>query len=271
MTSTTATTSSPSTGTSGSSTTRVDCARASQSVWLVKVPKYLADVWDKTDSSGIVGSLRIPLNAAPNNVSFNLAEHLTKVGDLKDVDVPRQHKFIMSDVRQSMGVFSETAPDEDDGKDARDRIAFEGKLAKRADCRPIESANYMLMKRKAIEKACRPTRQVKQIKGIVTTYKPISGYVANSEPEKRKKEEGKRVRAEREDVLEILFSAFEKHQFYTLKDLVGITQQPVVHLKAILRDVCNYNLKNPHKNTYELKPEYRHYKSEEKKEDSDSG
>ena len=36
-----------------------------------------------------------------------------------------------------------------------------------------------------------------------------------------------------------------------------------VHLKAILRDVCNYNLKNPHKNTYELKPEYRHYKKEE--------
>lgn len=54
--------------------------------------------------------LILPRNTAPNNVSFQLAEHLTKLGDLKDVDIPRQHKFIMSDVRQSMGVFSETAP-----------------------------------------------------------------------------------------------------------------------------------------------------------------
>jgi hypothetical protein len=27
-----------------------------------------------------------------------------------------------------------------------------------------------------------------------------------------------------------------------------------------LKEVCNYNLKNPHKNMWELKPEYRHYK-----------
>ena len=54
--------------------------------------------------------LILPRNAAPSKVSFQLAEHLTKLGDLKDVDIPRQHKFIMSDVRQSMGVFSETAP-----------------------------------------------------------------------------------------------------------------------------------------------------------------
>lgn len=62
--------------------------------------------------------------------------------------------------------------------------------------------------------------------------------------------------------MEKLFSAFEKHQYYTLKDLVHITQQPVIYLKSILKDVCIYNKKNPHKNTYELKPEYRHYKTE---------
>lgn len=249
---------------SSSSSTKVDCTRAGQNVWLVKVPKYIADVWDKTDSSGIVGSLRIPMNSAPNNVSFQLAEHLTKLGDLKDIDIPQQHKFVMSDVRQSWGVFSETAPDEDEGSDARDKIAFEGKLSKRADCRPIGDANYMLMKKKAIEKALQPKRQVKQLKEIVNVYKPVNSHQVITEPEKRRKEENKRVRAERDEVLETLYSAFEKHQFYTLKDLVNITQQPVVHLKGILRDVCIYNLKNPHKNTYELKPEYRHYKSEEK-------
>ena len=27
--------------------------------------------------------------------------------------------------------------------------------------------------------------------------------------------------------------------------------------------VCRYNVKNPHKNMWELKPEYRHYKKDE--------
>ena len=36
------------------------------------------------------------------------------------------------------------------------------------------------------------------------------------------------VRAERQVVLDMLFSAFEKHQYYNIKDLVDITKQPVV-------------------------------------------
>lgn len=51
------------------------------------------------------------------------------------------------------------------------------------------------------------------------------------ERDKKRKEEGKRARAEKEEVMEKLFSAFEKHQYYTLKDLVHITQQPVVCTK----------------------------------------
>lgn len=49
-----------------------------------------------------------------------------------------------------------------------------------------------------------------------------------------------------------------------------------MYLKEILKEVCNYNLKNPHKNMWELKPEYRHYKQEapvetkEEKNSSDS-
>lgn len=80
------------------------------------------------------------------------------------------------------------------------------------------------------------------------------------EYEERKKAEGKKARDDKDAVLEMLFSAFEKHQYYNIKDLVKITRQPIVYLKEILKDVCVYNLKNPHKNMWELKPEYRHYK-----------
>lgn len=37
-----------------------------------------------------------------------------------------------------------------------------------------------------------------------------------------------------------------------------------IYLKEILRDIGIYNVKGTHKNTWELKPEYRHYQNEEK-------
>ena len=59
-------------------------------------------------------------------------------------------------------------------------------------------------------------------------------------------------------VQEKLFAAFEKHQYYNIKDLIKITRQPVSYLKEILNELCKYNVREPHKNTWELKPEYRH-------------
>lgn len=148
----------------------------------------------------------------------------------------------------------------------------------------------------------------------------LFAFLLQLEYERKKKEEGKRARADKQQVLDMLFSAFEKHQYYNIKDLVDITKQPVVrlegkmgavnadwfqttplatiqwriffvniafsqterelwellissnlnfflfqiYLKEILRDIGIYNVKGTHKNTWELRPEYRHYQAEEK-------
>ena len=107
------------------------------------------------------------------------------------------------------------------------------------------------------------------------------------------KAEGKKLREDKDKVMEVLFGLFEKHQYYNIKDLVKETRQPVTHLKVslsclffsslftfqnffftyilkeVLKDVCVYNVKAPHKNMWELKPEYRHYKKEEKEEEKE--
>jgi len=49
--------------------------------------------------------------------------------------------------------------------------------------------------------------------------------------EKKKKEEGKKSRLDKERVMEMLYSAFEKHQYYNVKDLVQITKQPIVSIQ----------------------------------------
>lgn len=54
------------------------------------------------------------------------------------------------------------------------------------------------------------------------------------ENEARKKAEGKKSREDKEKVMDMLFQAFEKHQYYCSKDLERITKQPSVS-KSIFR------------------------------------
>ena len=41
-----------------------------------------------------------------------------------------------------------------------------------------------------------------------------------------------------------------------------------VYLKQILQEVCHYNTRNPHKNMWELKPEYQNYTKSSTKDES---
>jgi len=44
----------------------------------------------------------------------------------------------------------------------------------------------------------------------------------------KKKAEGRKARDDKDKVMDMLFAAFEKHQYYNIKDLEKITKQPVV-------------------------------------------
>ncbi|XP_062861882.1 general transcription factor IIF subunit 2b [Trichomycterus rosablanca] len=245
----------------------VDLTRAKQNtgVWLVKVPKYLAQQWGKASGRGEVGKLKITKHQGKTMVSFNLNEELSVVENSseksKSVRAPREHPFTMQTVGgQTLAVFSESSSDQ---------VTLEGMVVQRAECRPAVNESYMKLKKLQIEESTKPLRLSQQLeKAVTNNYKPVSNHSYNVEFEKKKKEEGKRARADKQKVLEMLFSAFEKHQYYNIKDLVEITKQPVIYLKEILREIGVYNSRGPHKSTWELKPEYRHYQEEDNEERS---
>ncbi|KAI6649331.1 tRNA-dihydrouridine(20) synthase -like [Oopsacas minuta] len=81
--------------------------------------------------------------------------------------------------------------------------------------------------------------------------------VAVQSRQKRERQEDKHLRSDKQIVLDRIFEAFRKNQYYGTNDLVSITKQPQNHLKDILKGVCKYRTHAPHKNTWELKPEYR--------------
>uniref|UniRef100_A0A8D2DE16 General transcription factor IIF subunit 2 n=1 Tax=Sciurus vulgaris TaxID=55149 RepID=A0A8D2DE16_SCIVU len=214
-------------------------------VWLVKVPKYLSQLCAKAPGRGEVGKLRIAKNQGRTEVSFIPNEDLSNIHDVggkpASVTTPGQHPFVLQSVGgQTLTTFTE--------------------LVQITECRPAASKNYMRLKRLQIEESSKLVRLSQQLEEVVpTNYKPVANHQYNIEYERKKKEDEKRAQADKQHVLDMLFSAFEKHQYYNLKDLVDITQQPVGYLQDILKEIGMQNVKGIHKNTWELKPEYRHY------------
>ena len=210
-------------------------------------------------------------------VSFSLEDSLT--GPMTDpkisqkTEIPKDHTFVVSAAAsQSLAIFSHTSGDANAVVPIPDKLSLEGKVVQRAECRPINNSVYMAAKKDAIIRAIEPVRKAQTLKAPVNSYKPVSNHASNLAYIAKKKTEGKKSRDDKDAVMEVLFALFEKHQYYKINDLVKHTRQPVTYLKEILKDVCVYNVKNPHKNMWELKPEYRHYKNDEEdkpKEDGD--
>lgn len=228
-----------------------------QVMWLVKVPKYLSQLWSKASRSAEVGRLKIDKNQRKPRVLFTLHEELTNIpgsdGQPSEVSAPREHQFFLQGVRgQVLAVLTE---------DDTCKCSLEGTVVHRVECRTASSDNnYLRLKKIQIQEACKPTRTTQKLDKVVTTnYRPVADHQHNIAYEKRKKERGRRARADKDEVLAMLFTAFEKHQYYNIKDLVDLTMQPVAYLKDILTEIGFRNVKGPHKSLWELKPEYRHY------------
>ena len=261
-------------------------------VWLVKVPKYVADRWESSLNGSDVGKIKIkPKAGGGMDVEFNLSDELAKerkssdqkssnfhVWSTTDQKIPSEYKldFLKPNLMatQHLAVLSQTtipdlATNESGEPTVSKRLAVEGRVSCRAECKIKHMAGsdlYMKVKREALLKPAQTARKVQKINKLVKTYKPVANHANNIAHEKRMKMEGKKSRDDKERVQELLFALFEKHQYYNIKDLVRETRQPITYLKTILNEVCRYNVKNPHKNMWELKPEYRHYKGDDKEE-----
>jgi len=267
----------------------LDLTNSTRDVWLVKVPKYISDRWSKAGPNADVGKLRItrgvgsvpqvsltladsvcaPIQGISEQESLNLVRNSST-----SQEIPKEHKFKISGVAsQTLGVFSVTPGDKEHVPPIQDKVEMEGRVVQRGECAPINSKNYMSIKKEAITKAGEPVRKVMQLTQHVQGYKPVARHAMDIEHEREKKKQGKKMRDDKDKVQEVLFSLFEKHQFYNIKDLAQETRQPINYLKEILNEVCMYNVKPPNRNMWELKPEFRHYKEEKtetKKNDSDS-
>uniref|UniRef100_A0A8C7SSR8 General transcription factor IIF subunit 2 n=1 Tax=Oncorhynchus mykiss TaxID=8022 RepID=A0A8C7SSR8_ONCMY len=236
--------------------TEVDLTGAKQNhgVWLVKVSQQCANASGKGEL--IHGSV------VYHQVSFTLNEDLTSLSAFGEkaasVRAPRDHPMTMHSVGgKTMAVFTESSAGNSQLSCSNTVTpktnSFFGRLSFQ-----FSAANDWneLQKSLKLETLISLTSFKHQLSEQLTDY----SLTTTSFPtyEKRKKAEGRMVRAYRQQVMDMLFSAFEEHQYYNIKDLVEVAKQPT-YLKEILREMGVYNAKGTHKSTWELKPEYHHY------------
>lgn len=238
----------------------VSTEKGKRGVWLVKVPKYLSEQWEANEGN-VVGKIVLG-----KDVKFKCAPGLVKVdpqpnAKTKGSEIPTEYSFLLHDiVKQSLSVISEDKGHLGADIDVKTgRLSVEGRIVKKAECRPPDSLSYLKMKQEHIVKRITPVRKVIQIDKAAVKYKPVSVHEEDVMRLKQKKEGAKAYRADKDVLRQALFNAFEKHQYYRLSDLQQLTQNPANYVKEILQEIAVYNTAPPHKSMWELKPEYRNY------------
>jgi len=164
----------------------LDLSNAGRGVWLVKVPKYIAQKWEKAPTNMDVGKLRI--NKTPGQkaqVSLSLTPAVLALDP--EEKIPTEHILDVSQVtKQTLGVFSHMAPS--DGKENsttsaaqpdNEKLYMEGRIVQKLECRPIADNCYMKLKLESIRKASEPQRRVQPIDKIVQNFKPVKDHAHN--------------------------------------------------------------------------------------------
>ncbi|KAL7670004.1 hypothetical protein ACOME3_004947 [Neoechinorhynchus agilis] len=81
--------------------------------------------------------------------------------------------------------------------------------------------------------------------------------------ENRRRIPSRRERDNENNVKEMILKCFSERRYYTMNELVEITDQPYQYLKSILSDLCIYHTGECNRNKYELRPEYSQYSIKE--------
>lgn len=84
----------------------LDLSNAGRGVWLVKVPKYIANKWERAPANIDVGKLKIrKITGQKTQVSLTLTDAVINLDPTEKI--PKDHRLDVSVVtKQTLGVFS---------------------------------------------------------------------------------------------------------------------------------------------------------------------
>ncbi|KAG6503874.1 general transcription factor IIF subunit 2-like [Zingiber officinale] len=244
----------------------LETARAERSVWLMKCPPVVSRSWQSsaagssTSPNPVVAKVVLSLDPLhpddPSSLQFKM-----EMAQTDSANTPKSYTLNMFKDFVPMCVFSES----NQGK-----FSLEGKVEHKFDMEPHSEnfGDYGKLCRERTNKAMVKTRQVQVIDndhGVLMRPMPgMVGLVPSGSKDKKKLTpskglDAKRIRRDKQELVNILFKLFEKQPNWALKQLVQETDQPEQFLKEILNEICVYNKRGPNQGTHELKMEYKNF------------
>jgi len=142
---------------------------------------------------------------------------------------------------------------------------MEGTVQNKGLAKPIDfdlDEDYRSICQYRMKKAATKTRTLIRHEPILNpnrpTARPIYATTSYWKPKSTSSiPPDRRERLQKDELIDLIFHAFEKQNFYNLKELTQFTNQPQGYLKETLIELCIYHKHGPNKTKYELKPEYK--------------
>jgi transcription initiation factor TFIIF subunit beta len=172
-------------------------------------------------------------------------------------------------------------------EDSNSGKALSGTVHHECSATPIQLRSYRNIMKKRVREASTPQRTV-QVLGhnnqpvfvpgassnmpnssfsdfIVSHCYNYYYYVINQfinliflqSPKKQKTDKEKATRMPRNELMDMLFVAFDKYPYWSFKGIAEHTKQPSQYLKEILGEICILNRRGPYTGNYQLKPEFK--------------
>jgi len=251
-----------------------------QSLWLVKVPQFVAERWATAENDEILGSLNISLKAAGNgrpptkqlNIALDPSSHTTGPDN-----------FTLEELKSATDSFVAFSSEKDIGKG----FIMDGKVTKNMILKPQINSEYreLIRQRGLNTVANRKEIGVANMQEIerTSTQSHTVEFITSDRMELKRKAAaekglfgskqsrlGSDADAADEEVMTALrsrvFEAFEKNDRLTFKDILGYcTDVPGFSREKDLRDLLEvygrYNHRGNFKHFWELKPEFRDHSS----------
>lgn len=218
----------------------IDTTNCNVSIWNVKLPKQLAEIINKLQRDTELGILKISQKEENGPIFFEI-----KLND--NLNLEMDLKVELKNFKGNSLVI----------RDLDNKPKIEGRLVKECFITPIINERYykyIKQKKETIHE-----RQVEWIDFENDFREDFEDHRLLETDHKRRREMLRDRRKERlgsEEVLNLIFSLFEKKDKWTIKDLSEKTGQPIAFITEILNDVAE---KDEGSNIfYKLKEEFRY-------------
>ncbi|KAF9094795.1 hypothetical protein BGX29_002842 [Mortierella sp. GBA35] len=253
----------------------LDLTKSETQAWLVKIPKFLADRWSTVNEEGInLGKVRIFNQTNPNDPNAAPFQ-LILPNDDRTQSLPKTYRLNMNpNAVNNTFVFTEPtgphpkpphAPGYPTGKATSILATIKHECAVTPN---TESAEYReIMRERTAEANKKGGRSVKILgetrSGVDTAggrggmflpgMGPRNGFI---QKKVKVQMDQKTTRMPKNELMDLLFTAFEQYPYWSFKGLVEYVKQPQTYLKEVLSDICNFIKKGPYTAKYQLKPEF---------------